>query len=77
MRKRFIGMVYPIGTIVLMMLIILNLRLAHELLEEDISMLGKVISVLLTVSIGGLFLRVLKQRLQNKEDDYYSKNINQ
>jgi hypothetical protein len=29
------------------------------------------------VGIGLLFIKVLKDRLSNKEDDYYSKNVDQ
>ena len=34
-----------------------------------------IIGLALIVGIGLLFVKVLKERLTNKEDDYYSKNV--
>ena len=34
-----------------------------------------IIGLALIVGIGLLFIKVLKERLTNKEDDYYSKNV--
>jgi hypothetical protein len=34
-----------------------------------------IIGLLVTIGIGLLFIKVLRERLSNKEDDYYSKNV--
>ena len=33
------------------------------------------IGLIVVVGIGALFMKVVKERLANKEDDYYSKNV--
>jgi hypothetical protein len=33
------------------------------------------VGLVLLLGVGVLFVKVLKERLRNKEDDYYSKNI--
>ncbi len=33
------------------------------------------VGIVLIVGIGVLFIKVIKERLQNKEDDYYSKKV--
>ena len=33
------------------------------------------IGLLVVIGVGVLFVKVLKERLGNKEDDYYSKNV--
>ena len=33
------------------------------------------IGLIVLIGIGALFLKVVKERLANKEDDYYSKNV--
>ena len=34
------------------------------------------VGLIAITAIGVLFIKVLKERLQNKEDDYYSKKVN-
>lgn len=36
-----------------------------------------IIGLILLVALGLLFIKVLKERFTNKEDDYYDKNIKQ
>ncbi len=36
-----------------------------------------IIGLVALVGIGLLFIKVVKDRLSNKEDDYYSKNVDQ
>ena len=36
-----------------------------------------IIGLVLILGIGLLFIQVVKDRLSNKEDDYYSKNVEQ
>jgi Tfp pilus assembly protein PilW len=34
-----------------------------------------IIGLIVLTGVGVLFIKVLKDRLNNKEDDYYSKNV--
>ena len=36
-----------------------------------------IVGFLVLIGFGLLFAQVIKDRLKNKEDDYYSKNVNQ
>ncbi|MCH7710622.1 MAG: hypothetical protein IH903_03190 [Proteobacteria bacterium] len=36
-----------------------------------------ILGLLVIVGVGLLFIKVLKERLSNKEDEYYSKNVDQ
>ncbi len=36
-----------------------------------------IIGLILVIAIGLLFIKVLKERFANKEDDYYDKNVKQ
>jgi hypothetical protein len=71
MRNRIIRLIYPVGIVIIVVLII------PILYQPNLSALAKGFTVLVNIVAGGLLLKVLKQRLENTEDDYYSKNINQ
>lgn len=47
--------------------------LAGMILAFPFGLLG----LIALLGIGSLLLKVIKERVNNKEDDYYSKNINQ
>lgn len=62
----------------LICVIILAAIWATILLTSAIAMLPYGLPVLIAIAIGGYFVyRVVKERLENKEDDYYDKNIKQ
>ncbi|MFC1482022.1 hypothetical protein ACFL6E_07250 [Candidatus Neomarinimicrobiota bacterium] len=75
MRQRLTEMIYPAGVVIIILLISGLVRLMHQQIIPALPVgLSALIAILVIVPI---FLRVLKQRLENSEDDYYSNNVNQ